>query len=113
MESNEIIFGEDIQYMSFSFTPLIDGVSQYKNKAGKTVFSTGNRVTIADINPTKKRQAALGSVPFGVGLYIHEQQKLHRAAKVDMQFWLNIRTKSGEETIEPVSEAQAEELLNV
>ena len=113
MESNEIIFGEDIQYMSFSFTPLINAVSQYKNKAGKTVYSTGDRVSIANINPTKKRQSAIGSVPFGVGLYIHEQQKLHRAVGMDMQFWLNIRTKSGEETEIPVSSEQAEEILNV
>jgi len=69
--SNEITFGNDIDYMSFSFTPLIDAVGQYKNKAGQTVYSTGDRVTIANINPTKKRQSALGSVPFGIGLYIH------------------------------------------
>lgn len=111
--SDEIKFGDDIDYMSFSFTPLINAVSQYKNKAGKTVYSTGDRVSIANINPTKKRQSALGSVPFGIGLYIHEQQKLHSSIGMEMQFWLNIRTKSGEERIEPASPAIAEDLLNV
>ena len=111
--SNEIKFGDDIEYMSFSFTPLIDGKSQYKDKAGNTVFSTGDRVTVANINPTKKRQSALGSVPFGIGLYIHEQQMLHRSAGLDMQFWLNIRTKSGDTITTPVSNEQAEDLLNV
>ena len=110
--SNEIKFGDDIDYMSFSFTPLINGVSQYKNKAGKTVYSTGDRVSIANINPIKNRQSALGSVPFGVGLYLHEQQKLHSSVGMEMQFWLNIRTKSGEETEVPVSPATAGDLLN-
>jgi len=112
--SNEIKFGDDIEYMSFSFTPLIDGKSQYKDKVtGNTLFSTGDRVTVANINPTKARKSALGSVPFGIGLYIHEQQMLHRSAGLEMQFWLNIRTKSGDTITTPVSNEEAGDLLNV
>lgn len=114
IEKSMASFGDDIEYMSFSFTPLIDGMSSYPNKAGKTVLSTGDSVTIANINPTKNKQSALGNVPFGIGLYIHEQQMLHRSVKQNMTFWLNIKSrKTGEVTITPVSSETAEDMLNV